>query len=277
MSVTSQAGASLAVPSSAWGTHREREGLIWLFLALAASPVLLDTASHLLVRPWAAYCLVFWVLFVREVLRTPAGYAPRASGWLLVAVAMSIELLLVRADWARWARPAVALAMAGAAIGIGHPRGWKIGLAFWTVPMPTLAASLASPQLERLYLKAAELLATPLGHTFLVTQPKTGITRLEVAAGSMDFVAADGGLYVATLLAGLGFYTALREGLEPSAVLRRMATFVVWALPLQIVAVGIAVAVLIAGWPEAARLGLSVGPWLLATIGVFTVYHRVVR
>ena len=145
---------TVATPAEAQPT-RVRELLLWGLLGLAASPILVDTARHLVTTPWAAYSLVFWALFAREVLRKPTTSYPRGAGWLLVAVGIGIELLMVQAGWARWGRLGVALAMLGMGLGLGHPRPAMTLLALWTVPLPSFIAQLASPGLERLLFKLA--------------------------------------------------------------------------------------------------------------------------
>jgi hypothetical protein len=250
------------------GLRRGRELLFWALLLVAASPILFDTAAHLIANPWAAYCLVFWALFVREVARTPDAYAPRVSGWMLVAMGLAIEVVMVRADFLRWGRPGVALAMWGMALALGHPRKALAPLALLTVPVPTFVAALSSPQLELAYLRLAETILGPLGAAFTLAPAGHEILRIDAGAASMEYFPADGGLYVATLLFGLACYTAIREGLAPAKFARRLVMWTLLAVPIQAGAVIVAAALLLAGWPEIARLGLSLGPWMLAAAAV---------
>ena len=260
----------MVTPAEAYST-RARELLLWGLLGLAASPVLVDTARHLVTTPWAAYSLVFWALFAREVLRKPAASDPRGAGWLLVAVGIGIELMMVQAGWTRWGRSGVALAMLGMALGLGHPRPAMALLALWTVPLPSFIAQLASPGLERLLLKLAGFALSPLGIPLEVVSRTPRETLVTAGSREMPVLAADGGLYLVALLAGLAFYTAVRARLGPTRLLQRMITWAALALPIQIAAVIAAGAVLAAGWPEIARLGLTHAPWILTALAALAL------
>jgi len=248
-----------------------RELLLWGLLGLAASPVLVDTVRHFAGTPWASYCLVFWALFVRELLRKPVDVYPRGVGWLLVAAGIGIELVMVQAGWPRMGRPGVALAMLGMALGLGHPRPVVALLALWAVPLPSFAANLASPGLERLLFSLAGFVLAPLGIALEVVLPHPDETLATVGSREMPVFGADGGLYLAALLAGLAFYTAVRAQLRPIPLLRRMIAWAALALPIQLAAVIAACAILAAGWPETARLGLSYSPWILTALAVFAL------
>ena len=263
----------MVTPAEAYST-RVREFLLWGLLGLAASPVLVDTARYLLTTPWGAYSLVFWALFVREVLRNPAAPDPRGAGWLLVAVGIGIELVMVQAGWPRWGRPGVALAMLGMALGLGHPRLAMALLALWTVPLPSFIAQLASPGLEGLLLKLAGFALSPLGIPLEVVSRTPRETLVTAGSREMPVFASDGGLYLVALLAGLAFYTAVRARLGPARVLRRMITWAALALPTQLAAVIAAGAALAAGLPEIARLGLTHAPWMLTALAVLALQTR---
>jgi hypothetical protein len=141
-------------------------------------------------------------------------------------------------------------------------------MAFWTMPLPSFIAKLASPELERLLLTLAGFALSPLGIPLEVMSPHPEETLATVGSREMPVFGADGGLYLAALLAGLAFYTAVRARLGPVPLLQRMVAWVALALPIQLASVIVAVAVLAAGWPETARLGLSYSPWILTALAL---------
>ena len=81
----------------------------------------------------------------------------------------------------------------------------------------------------------------------------------------------DGGLLLATLLAGLGWHSAMLAGVGlPNAVARAIG-WAALALPLQLIFVALALGLLAGGSPDAARAVLDDSLWVVAAAGILVV------
>ena len=75
-------------------------------------------------------------------------------------------------------------------------------------------------------------------------------------------MATDGGLPLLRVLAELGWYSAVRQGLPGRALLGRVALGAVLAGPIQLIGVTAAVFLLTFGLADVARAWLDYGLWL---------------
>src|SRR5208283_4248787 len=133
-------------------------------------------------------------------------------------------------------------------------------LACWALPLPTFIASAASPALEYIWLRvAAATLSSfaPISVNQASAGWPDGVLRLEPAEGGLPFV---------VFLSGVGWIYALPTW---RGFRRAVVTASLWALaglPVQALAVLIALALAIGGKPEAARVWLSWGAVLVCMV-----------
>ncbi len=238
------------------------EWLCWSLLLAAFSPVLIDLARHLVERPWAAYCLVFIPLFARELLREAPGPRRPGLGWLLLGVALAAELLLVAGGFTRAARLLLPVAALGVSQLTGRPRLRTGLLLFGFVPVPHALVSLGSPGLEAAFAGVAARVLRAAGFPALVEADRYE-TTLHVGAETLGLFDRDGGLSVAVLLFGLGWYAGLRWGWPVlTTLLRALAASLLFA-PLEILAIALAGGLLGMSAPLDVRFFLDVAPWAL--------------
>ena len=77
------------------------------------------------------------------------------------------------------------------------------------------------------------------------------------------------------VLAGLGWYSAARSGLSLRAAAARAARWAACGIPLQAIAMLLAVGALALGWPKLGRGWLNQGTWIAtAVIGLALVEIR---
>jgi len=225
--------------------------LPWLALVVAFSPVLADLAQHLASEPPLRYVLLFAPLLVVALRRTPASEPAASRGYVWLAAALLIELLALRVDQVRVARPALAIAAIGLACSQGLSQR-SAALGFWLVPVPGALINLASPWLGAVLLAIAAPLAG-LGGLTLEAEP------LRAVAGAQRFELrpVDLGLPLAALLSGLGWYAGLRRGWSTRRLLTRALSWGALALPVQLAGIGLACGLLVAVDATAARSALD--------------------
>jgi hypothetical protein len=250
------------------------EGAVWLLLLGATSPVLSDLARHLAAEPWALYSLVFWALFLRELARRPAELRPRPWGYALLALALALQLVMLRAGWPRIARPAVGLAALGLALALGHPRPSLALTALLAVPAPSSLVEAWSPGLERAVAHGASWALGLIGVAADVTTVAGRALLIRTAEGNMRLEPSDGGLPLAALLGGLGWYAGARLGLPPTRLLAHGAAHALLAAPLQLAGAVAAIGACAGGAPRAARVLLTFGPALGALAVVWVLARR---
>jgi hypothetical protein len=239
--------------ATAPGRSRTEVATSCAVVAFAFLPVLIDLARHLAQTPWARYAALFPALAVvcARQERDPLRPARRDAAAFLVA-GLLVLLLAHFMGSVRWGRAGAAFA----AIGLCRRFGWGTGRsqALWlfAVPLPAAALRLAEP-LARQMLALADACVAPLG-----------IDAAPVAIGR-----SGSGLALVPLMAGLGWYTALRCRLPLPAALARAALGALLALPTQFAATLLAALSAPAIGAEAARSALIHVPWMLvAAAGV---------
>lgn len=233
-------------------------------LLVAFSPVVTELASHLRDESWARYALVFVPLLL-IALRSAPDVQPRRDGLLLLALALAIELFCLAGNTTRIARPAFALALVGMCRAFGSAPTRSSLLAFWLVPVPWVALKLASPGLERFWLDASAAIVNALGASVEVDR---GV--VSAAAGSLTLRASDSGVLLCVLLAGLGWYAALRTHASLARCAGRAALWAAAGLPAQACGTFVAVGALAVGLPEVGRSVLNPLLWMsLAGLGVW--------
>lgn len=147
------------------GRASVREPLLWLALAAALSPTLLDFVEHAAQEPWARPFLLVGVLGLASAWRNPRRARPRPFGWLLVAAGVGFALLTVGGGMTRLGRPGLPLAIVGMALALGRPVLPIALLACWAVPPPKALLTALSPGLESALAWAAVGVTRSLGGT----------------------------------------------------------------------------------------------------------------
>lgn len=227
------------------GSQWERRGLgglLWLALGICFSPVLTDLARHLAAEPWARYALLFPPLLVLSALRERPDAPSARIGAALLVIGLIVELVAVGGGFVRLGRLGLPLAVIGMSRAFGLLSLRTALLALWWVPLPHAALSFHSPALETAWLHLAawplDLIGAEIGVEAAV---------LRAGGGALALSEPDGGLPLAALLSGLGWYTSARLGEGLWRCLRRAASWAVLAFPLQVTALGLAAAGLVLG------------------------------
>jgi len=252
-----KAGVELRVPG------RRRNGLrdlvLWAALLAALSPSLADLAQHWVVEPWARASALFVPLWLLCAWRDRAPRRPHADGYLLLALGLAVSLAAVGGGMARLGRPGIPLAVVGLARALGRPSPPCALVALWLIPVPDALVERLSPGLEA----AVPALAAAVARAFGAQAEWIG-GRLVAPAGALAFDAADGGLPLVWVLAGLGWYgAAARRGPLRDAGLAALRA-APWALAAQLLGLLAASGLVVAGRPAAAAVLLRDGVWSAA-------------
>ena len=210
----------------------------------AFSPLIADLVSHWWAHPWARYSLVFgpllWIAGRGEVRRPE----PARDGWLLMGVALALELLAVGAGYTRVARWALPLGLLGLCRVLGLVT-WPVALlGFWLVPVPHALLDRVAAPLDSAWLQLGALLASAFGVAVSVEGATLALPDSVIALSPWD-----SGVLLASLLSGLGWYRGLRAGLGSAGCGLWAAGFGAAAFVLQALAVSAWVAFGAAGAP----------------------------
>jgi hypothetical protein len=236
-----------------------RSAVLWLGLVGAFSPVVADLLCHCAAEPWARYALVFVPLLAVCVRQSRAGARQSADGYLWLLAGILIELVAIRADAIRMARPGLALAVIGLCRAFGLASAPASALVLWLIPVPSMILALASPDLEMAW---ARLALGPLG--WLGAQMSLEGARVLAPAGVLALRPSDGGLTLLALLSGLGWYASIRAGRDAPAAARRALAWGASAIPIQAAGMLLALGALASGSPELARPMLDSIVWGVA-------------
>jgi hypothetical protein len=257
------------------GTDRANRGssaLPWIALGFAFSPVWVQLIRELPTIPFGASILLAPALLLRAALAEPARPRARHRGLGLLLVGVGLLLELIGAAGGSWsiARFGIPAGVLGLALWAGSPSPRVAALSLWAVPIPTFFFVQTTPWAESAYAGLAAGLLDGLGFQVRASGPVVrgdhGILRLDDPHS---------GLHLASLLAQLAWFAALREGRSLRWALGRMAIAAVVALPLQALAVLGAVLLLLAGGPKLGSLWLYHGLWaVVAVSGVAWIEWR---
>jgi tRNA A-37 threonylcarbamoyl transferase component Bud32 len=207
--------------------------LLWLVLAVALSPTLLDWFEHLVAEPRARYAALFVPLLLHLAWVRPSSEPRRALALLVVIAAVSFAFLAVGGGVTRMGRLALPFAVLGMAAWLGRPGPAVVGLAFFAIPVPHGVVN-----------KVGKLLEV-LPQTTLVLEP------------------ADMGLGLAALLAGFGYHSAVVCGGGVLPGMRRACIQSFYALPLQGALLLGALGLAASGQEPVARATLTHAPFAL--------------
>jgi hypothetical protein len=201
---------------------------------------------------------------LRREPKTPAS--PQGGAAPLLILGLSIEILGLAGGSPGIARLGLPIAVVGLAMWGGAPSARAAGLAFWTTPIPITVYGLTTPHLESAY----AAIGAALGASLHASGPliRSGSEHLELDP-------YHSGAHLVFIMTELVWYAAVRNGAPVCRTLGCMAVAAVAALPLQVLAVLVAVLLLSLGAPDAANLWLDHGLWMLtAILGVVWIETR---
>lgn len=240
-------------PKGAW---------LWLALGCAFAPVLLHLGRSTPDRAfgWSVALAPALTLLAARAERRPP--APQ-RGWALLLFGSGVLAELIGLVGGSWTLATLGLPVSavGVALWIGAPRARVAALLLWVVPIPVTLFGLTTPGLESLFARLGAGAVALLGASIDVSGPlmRSGDHHLELDP-------YHSGLHLAFVNAELAWYGALRRRLALNAAATRALAAALAALPLQVLAVFVAVLLLASGAPELASDWLDHGVWALAVI-----------
>lgn len=232
-------------PRAQWTT---RELVLWSALALALTPCWIDLASHWRSEPWAGPSALFLALGVLTAARQRTRARARWEGLLLVAAALALMTVATGGGVARFARPAIPVAVFGLARALGRPSPAVALLALWVVPPPSAVVGLPSPEVQQ-----------ALGSLAAVVTGDPAALR---------FQAIDAGTPLLACFAGIGWWRAARTEAGLGAALASALRWALLALPAQSLGIAVALVLLATGAPSAARWMLDVWTWPMSLLAL---------
>ncbi len=249
-----------------------REGLAWLALASAFSPVLADLAQNLIQDPADRSSLLapLWVALCAASFRG-RGPSLRSGVWLILA-GVALECLGITGDIWTLARLGLPIAVIGMARYLGRPDFAVAALALWLVPIPDAFYAMTTPWLESAFAQASVAVVEAFGAELGGAGPLLlhGDLRLE-------FKPVDGGLGLAYILVGLGWYAAVRRGRGWFPLLGYGLLALIAAAPLQWLTGVVSVGLLALGFESSAHGLLRYGVWAIPSLGVMFAVERAAR
>jgi hypothetical protein len=184
--------------------------LVWMALALASMPILLDLADHMLERSWTWYALVFPPLAWLAIREAQSG-APRApAAWMFVLLGLVAQGWALASGQPRHGRLGVVLAVIGVLElqGRPSPRAWP--LLVLCVPIP-----------RALLVKAAEPVSSWIAHGVAQLDRWRGIpsivrgAQIELPSGVLSIEPSDPGWQLGLLAFGLAWFGTQRARCSP--------------------------------------------------------------
>jgi hypothetical protein len=237
-----------------------RAALLWLGWAVAFSPVLRDLAQHLASNPWARYAVIFPLLFGVCALREPEPVARKPGGALLIALGLAAVLLAFFTGIVRYGRAGAALAAIGLCRRFALASGRSQVLLAFAVPVPGAVLRNTDPEVNGFLLELVAGALALTGLTFEVTGTDARLGEHVLSLGRPDT-----GIPLMPLFAGLSWYAGcrLRRPAWRAAALACGAALL--ALPVQAVAIGLALLGVAAGGAALSREALTHAPWIAIT------------
>lgn len=240
---------------------KPRSWLLWVALAVALSPALIDWVRQVLTSPWARGAAVFPLLLLLSVSRDETPVRPARDGFAWLVLGLLLTVVGVGGGMPRVGRPGIALAVIGLARALGFPSTPRVLLAAFAIPIPSQVLGALAPGLEGF---VASLVARGAGFAGIeahVDPMRTSALPLVTPAGVLELFPGDGGLPLAWSFAGLGWFAAVLRGASTSAALRAVPRPVLAAFALQALVVALACAATLFGAAGPARALLD--QWVL--------------
>ncbi len=242
--------------------------VLWIALAAALSPLLVDLAVHEATNEWARGAAIFPLLLAYCAWRDPAPPRPARDGLVLLVLGVAIAFIGVGGGMPRAGRPGLALSVIGLARMTGRPSLRVALLALWMIPLPTQIIEAFAPGLDALVANVAAHVATALGVAAHVDASRVFALWLVVPAGRLALFPGDGGLALAWSFAGLGWFVALRREASLTAAAQSALRWMLAAFPLQATALALASAIALLGTPTLARTLLDHFPLVATLLGL---------
>lgn len=252
---------------------KPRSWLLWVALAAALSPALIDWVRQVVTSPWARGAAVFPLLLLWSASRdeTPARPARDGFAWLVLGLALTV--VGIGGGMPRVGRPGIALAVIGLARALGFPGTPCVLLAAFAIPIPSQLLAALAPGLEGAVASLAARGASLAGIDAHVDPLRTSALPFVTPAGALELFPGDGGLPLAWSFAGLGWFAAVQRGASAPAALRATARPVLAAFAVQAGVLALACTATLFGAAPLARTVLD--QWVLvATLsGLGLVLH----
>lgn len=242
--------------------------VLWIALAAALSPVLVDTASHVVTNEWARGTAVFPFLLAYCAWKDTSPSRPSRDGLVLLVIGVAVSFIGVGGGMPRVGRPGLVLAVIGLARLTGRPSLGCALLALWLIPLPTQLIEALAPRLDAVVASAAAHIATAMGVAAHVEPGHVDTLLLVGPAGRLDLLPGDAGLPLAWTFAGLGWFAAVRRRLSSSAATRLAGRWMLVAIPLQAAALAAACVTTLLGRPVFARAVLDHFPLGAVLLGL---------
>jgi hypothetical protein len=194
----------------------------------------------------------------------------RRDGAALLMIACILELVGISSDSWSIAHLAIPLGVLGLARFLGAPPLRTAALAFFAIPPPYFLTALLSPELEAAYASVGSAVSNALGFPV-----RASILTFDGPGGGIDLMAADGGVALAHMLAGIGWFSGVRARASSARCAARAVAWGLAAFPLQAAGVVTAAVATGAGAPALGLFLLRDALWLLAALaGVLLVLRR---
>jgi hypothetical protein len=239
------------------------------FLGLAAvfalSPVLWDWTLHLAHTPSARYAALFPILYLIGF-RHDSRQAARKDGYLFLALAVVVVILAVGGGFTRWGRIAVPIALI-ALIRLNGYASLRGSLTLlWFVPLPHFINTLVWPDLILFYSQAMTGLQ--------ISQEATNVF-IQSSEGGLRVSQGDAGMALMLALSGVSYFVSWQRDESASRTITRLIFSILAALPLQFLAIALALFLLKSGFPQPAQILVNTTIWVvsLAWILIFVPRH----
>jgi len=249
-----------------------RHGIVWIAALFAFSPALLDLANGLTQTDANWSILIAPFLLAIALCRIDAPRS-RSRLWpLWIAGAVACETFGIWLDAGSITRLSLPLAILGLALRAGWPPARISALAFWMVPLPVSLLAPTTPWLEQKMAAPAIALLSALGAEIHARGPV-----LLSGGRSLELLSWDGGQWLATVLAEMGWYAGLRRGCSVAGLFASAGLWALLALPAQPLVLMIGVALLSLGRPDWGRGWIHVWVYFLAALLALLWIERRVR
>ena len=258
---------AVASDSNAASPLRTADAALWLSLAIAFSPALLDLARHLIEFPWARYAMVFPLLFARCALRAERTRPIAAGTWAIFA-GLALEVGAAFAGSIRWARPGIAIAIIGMCLrlGLGTWRLWALML--FAVPAPNFLVELGAPGPATALARIAAG-----GWRMLGVDVESSVRVL----GDLSLFPNEHWLAIAPLLAGLAWYEGLLRARPLPRAIAASAACAALAIPIELIARATAVGAAAAGAAPQSLALLGNATWIAVAVAGIAIAEARLR
>jgi hypothetical protein len=253
-----------------------RSWLLWIALAVALSPALIDWVRQVATSPWARGAAVFPLLLAWSVRDDASPVRPKRDGFAWLALGLALTLIGVGGGMPRVGRPGIALAAIGLARAIGFPSTPRMLLAAFAIPIPRQVLATLAPGLEAAVAGLVARAATAAGVAAQLDESRVAVLYLTAPAGTLELFPGDGGISLAWSFAGIGWFTAVQRGAAIPAALRAASGPMLVAFALQALVLALACGATLLGAAAFAR-GLLDHCVLVATLVALGVAFRSLR